>query len=348
MNGVQALRFIAAMMVVIYHVSLHYTARKGELDVTFLKYFLYSGVDIFFVISGLVIWESTNNNTTAKEFFLKRTWRIYSGYLPALAICGLLIAISSSDKAKSAISVLPSILLLPIPPQERMLDVSWTLTYELIFYIAMAACLLFKRRSTVIALLLAGGIYGVISSLAGAKQANFAAGYLTSPLLFEFAIGCFISFILSKYKTKSPKVYVAAGFSLILMAGIAAFKLKYLPGGKIGEAARVIAFGVPAALIVYGCACLRAQGTIADSLKRLGDASYAIYLLHMPVLVFTWHALPVAANVWFFFKNLEIGAIFIVVTTVLLSLAYYKFIERPLIKAPFISHKKTEPTVVTQ
>ena len=101
----------------------------------------------------------------------------------------------------------------------------------------------------------------------------------------------------------------------------------------------MFAFGLPAALIVYGQACLNSENKIANALKVLGDASYAIYLLHIPILIFIWHALPVTAKFWFFFKNLEIGAIVIVITTVLLSLAYYKFIEKPLLKIPNFIYK---------
>lgn len=328
------------MMVVIYHVSMHYTARKGHLDVTFLKYFLYSGVDIFFVISGFVIWQSTSNNTNTKDFLIRRAWRIYSGYLPVLAICGAILAISASDKAKSAISILPSILLWPTPHQERILDVSWTLTYELFFYLAMAGCLLLKRKNAVVVILLACGVGGFIFSLLSKQPINYAASYIISPLLIEFAIGCLISIAFNKYKAQSPRACIASGFALILTSGAIAFQLKYIPGGKSGEFIRVFAFGLPAALIVYGQACLNSENKIANALKVLGDASYAIYLLHMPILIFIWHALPVTAKFWFFFKNLEIGAIVIVITTVLLSLAYYKFIEKPLLKIPNFIYKK--------
>lgn len=77
------------------------------------------------------------------------------------------------------------------------------------------------------------------------------------------------------------------------------------------------------------------HSSFALTLRKLGDASYAIYLLHMPILIIIWHALPVVFDIRYFFKNLEIGAAVILVLTIALSLAYYKYVEQVLLKVKF-------------
>jgi peptidoglycan/LPS O-acetylase OafA/YrhL len=69
-----ALRGIAALLVVVFHFTMH--RPQSELG---FKYGI-TGVDLFFIISGFVIFMSINNVNSAKEFVVNRITRLYPTY----------------------------------------------------------------------------------------------------------------------------------------------------------------------------------------------------------------------------------------------------------------------------
>jgi peptidoglycan/LPS O-acetylase OafA/YrhL len=154
-------------------------------------------------------------------------------------------------------------------------------------------------------------------------------------LLLEFAIGCLVSITATKFKTDKALNFIIAGVALLAAASFYCYSISYVPGNVTGEMSRFVLFGIPAAILVYGCAQVEVHSSFALMFRKLGDASYAIYLLHMPIIFIIWHFLPVVFDFRYFFKNLEIGAAMILVTTVILSLAYYKYVEQVLLKVKF-------------
>ena len=76
LNLLEVLRFIAALLVMLYHITIHYI----ETDYKFLGNifkFGYSGVDIFFVLSGFIILYSLNiKQYSPFDFISKRIIRI--------------------------------------------------------------------------------------------------------------------------------------------------------------------------------------------------------------------------------------------------------------------------------
>jgi peptidoglycan/LPS O-acetylase OafA/YrhL len=85
--NVQFLRFAAAMLVVVYHVSAH--IRDAGIDpgpfFQLSEAVGFAGVDIFFVISGFIMAYTTHAAAGAVDawaFARRRMARIYSGYWP--------------------------------------------------------------------------------------------------------------------------------------------------------------------------------------------------------------------------------------------------------------------------
>ena len=103
--------------------------------------------------------------------------------------------------------------------------------------------------------------------------------------------------------------------------------------GPRGEWTRVLTFGAASGSIVAGLIALRDRRTMPQIFERLGDASYALYLIHMPMLLFVWNYLPNGHNFRFFFHHLEVGAVAIVIASLVASVGYHKWIELPLIAA---------------
>ncbi|MEG2469338.1 MAG: acyltransferase family protein, partial [Comamonas sp.] len=89
-KNIQILRFIAAIWVVLFHgtfVGMFFDIAPW---INFFINWGYAGVDIFFVISGVIMAHSTKNTPhtprTAGTFFLIRLSRIYTGWWPVMLL----------------------------------------------------------------------------------------------------------------------------------------------------------------------------------------------------------------------------------------------------------------------
>lgn len=113
------------------------------------------GVEMFFMISGFVILASLLRHKTISGFLQDRAIRIFSAWIPALcavtAVCILLqIPPLEGRSAGSAAALFVGNLFL-LPPIVRfpmIHQVSWSLSYEWVFYITAAVGLLIYRRAS--------------------------------------------------------------------------------------------------------------------------------------------------------------------------------------------------------
>jgi len=168
---------------------------------------------------------------------------------------------------------------LPFPT----LPPGWTLNYEAIFYLVFAAALLVPkdRRARVVA---------------GALLAIVAAGFLldnpiyilgANPLLLEFAAGVALA-RLAEIRALPGRSW---GLALIA-AGLAAFAIPAMLG-VWSEVWRPLIWGLPAAVLVGGALSVESAGGLPRwrPLERLGDASYSLYLVHLPVTAVVAHTM---------------------------------------------------------
>lgn len=154
--SIQALRFVAAFMVIILHSTL-YTSER--LDSTIQLYGLgYNGVRLFFVISGFVMIISSDtlvNKVSGWAIFaLKRIIRIVPLYWIATTFKLLIVVSAPSVTLHARIDwpyILKSYCLIPsinvdgeIAP---LLGVGWTLIFEMFFYFLFSVSLLLKTRT---------------------------------------------------------------------------------------------------------------------------------------------------------------------------------------------------------
>lgn len=98
------------------------------------------GVQIFFVISGFVIWPSAARYS-AKEFFLRRFFRIYPlFFVLCLVFIGLNLVTNEYAKINNLRSVVSGLLFLNLfTGTEQLTPNAWSLTYEAWFYVLAAA-----------------------------------------------------------------------------------------------------------------------------------------------------------------------------------------------------------------
>ncbi len=137
--NIQFLRAFAALLVVFYHTADHFFAAGGGQSgnvFSLTKLFGFIGVDIFFVISGYIIWVSTSNYHNLSGFFsflYNRITRIFLGYWPYFIL--LYIVLSIYDPLSiQRLSTNASFFLLQPSVDLSFLAVAWTLQFELYFY----------------------------------------------------------------------------------------------------------------------------------------------------------------------------------------------------------------------
>lgn len=284
-TGLQILRFVAAMLVVAMHVtqaiSMHIT---GQGDA---KYWGVGGVgvDIFFVISGFVMAITTQGvvkrgaaRLTASWIFVKRRLlRIVPLYwFYTLLKVALLIA-APALAAKSTIDpghLAASLLFLPATSPwglvQPVLQVGWTLNFEMIFYavfaiaIALGAPRIRFCLLVFLALFLAGRYF----------PGSVPLAFYGNSIIFEFILGVVIATALTRYG--SPRA--ALGLVLIAAGALFTFAVTWDDRGD-----RFMPWGVGAAMMVLGTVwaeSLIARAPGARQLSFLGDASYSIYLSH--------------------------------------------------------------------
>ncbi|MCO4094826.1 MAG: acyltransferase [Acidovorax sp.] len=144
---------MAAFMVFCYHALPQYKAMGGASDV-FARFAAvgFAGVDVFFVISGFVAALTTLDKertaANAMQFLKRRVLRIYLGYWPFFGLA--LLVFWQSGFALGSLDLLGSFFLASVDMPRLLLYVSWSLTYELIFYGLVAATFAFPARSVAV------------------------------------------------------------------------------------------------------------------------------------------------------------------------------------------------------
>ncbi len=85
-----SLRGVAALMVVVFHFTM------GRKEGQYLFNLGNTGVELFFIISGFVIFMSINKMKNSKEFIINRFTRLYPTYWTCVTFTFILIAWSST------------------------------------------------------------------------------------------------------------------------------------------------------------------------------------------------------------------------------------------------------------
>jgi len=274
LRSVQALRGVAALMVVLHHALSRQDVPFGIGA---------AGVDIFFVISGFIMWTISDRESAPGRFLLRRAIRIAPLYWLVtlfMAACAVLLPgkVFPSLTVDLA-SVVRSLLFIPYrDPHGGIFPVlvpGWTLNYEMAFYVLFAGCLLLRRswRLPVMAL----AMIGLVASRAVVVRRNPVLVTYTDPLILEFLAGASLAEVWRRGVIAPTPVSAT-----MLALGAGALVVEYLLRAEVSPLARPLLWGLPALATVAGAVMLEARGRLAEIpvLKILGDASYSIYLLH--------------------------------------------------------------------
>ena len=331
------MRAIAVLMVVLSHL-VHIEGKYGRGDHLLTDFFLYgvAGVDLFFVISGFVMiavsqWRQDPSASRPIRFFYNRVTRIYPVYwfYSALVLAVFLYRPEMVNSSQgSQVNIIESFLLWPqrLAP---LLAVAWTLTHEMYFYIVFTIMLWGESRQITGYLALWMVIVIVGDTITGGLPRP-ELKIIFHPLTMEFIAGCFVALIIHKgVKGYGRMAFICGSILLIvnMLTGHFCFD-NALPEKWY----RVLFFGLPSALMVYGAVASELRGALGFPkwLVAVGDASYSIYLSHILVL-------SLLGRVWYRLGQKGLyDNIFVFVCMLLLVVVYghlsYLYIEKPLIR----------------
>jgi exopolysaccharide production protein ExoZ len=297
--SIQYLRALAALAVVAFHSERAFPLGQA-------------GVDIFFVISGFIMWMVTTKSTGPGVFLWHRLIRI----LPMYWVATLLMA---AHQRAAPIDVLRSLLFWPYRDVHGqlwpVLVQGWTLNFEMFFYVVFAITLVMPWRIRLTALT---GMLVILSAIGLRDQPQGAALHTyTSPLLIEFLAGVWVSALVQHRMV--PGVRLA--FALTAL-GVIGFLLSL--GDYTPELWRFVVWGIPSTLIVLGAVSIETHVGMPSirPFKLLGDSSYSIYLFH-PFVVKTV-ARPLAQFVW------PIPVAAVILAGGLIGIVAYYLLERPV------------------
>ncbi|ODT33993.1 MAG: acyltransferase [Hydrogenophaga sp. SCN 70-13] len=296
-----------------------------------------AGVDLFFVLSGYLIYGSLiSRRQPFMRFMARRIERLY----PAFTVVFVLyVALSYLFPAESKIPpesgealvyLLQNFLLLPgLFPIEPMITVAWSLSYELFYYLVLPlviAGLGLRERSVRWRSALfvgAGAALLVYCALAGGpvRLALFIAGML----LFE--------------AMTAPRVPTPSGLVGGLALALGLLSTLFPWDGTVGAALDALSLCLGFSLLCL--ACFRApQAPLArlfswSPLRWLGNMSYSYYLIHGLALKAAFLAMSVlmpgaAFGSWFFWALMPV----MFALTLLPSVALFLAVERPFSLAP--------------
>jgi exopolysaccharide production protein ExoZ len=285
--SVQALRAAAALAVVAYH-ALQWC--DGGFDVG------RAGVDVFFVISGVIMWRVTSGRNASPGAFL---WRRFTRVAPLYWLATLLVFVIALrwrlflPEVKTgwkhlllSLAFVPHLdpVGLPFPT----LPPGWTLNYEAIFYTVFAGCLLAPER--IRGRLVTGVLFGIVATGFFFPDSGYFMG--ANPMLLQFAAGVGLGVLAQRGRLPSRPW----GAGLIVAALLVWVLIQ--EGGLFTELWRPLVWGVPAALTVAGALSielsgkpLRAPQVLSRPALLLGEASYSIYLFHLPATAVIAHTL---------------------------------------------------------
>lgn len=344
-----SLRFFAALLVVLFH-YFHYDIDKHRIFPIGISNFGYEAVTFFFVLSGFILTyvhlelgDRENLNLSAAVFMAHRIARIAPAYFIGLAIAAPFFVANYAVQSQTSNEHFIIGILLVLTALQAWLPATanlwnppaWSLSVELFLYLSFTPLVRVFRRTKQISLLLAA--YCLVCAVAVAKI--YFEGYRPAtdvhwwhnlfdyfPLWHvpQFMLGVALGRLFISGKRFSNCIHEA--ILLVSLFAIGAI-IQYHPVVKILSSNMILA---PVfCFLIFGAA--GAIGPLSKILAAwplvlLGDASYAIYILHIPLWMW-WYHIAVVDLRSELPPLIEFTCYFLIVVGV--SIFVYKCIERP-------------------
>lgn len=330
--GIQTLRGIFAVLVVCHHTGVH-SVRLWSHD--WLGGWFYHNtfrIDFFFVLSGFVLWASHRADAgrlaATRNFLLRRGWRLYP-LLMTLTLFKVLLLTCFPGRSSDSYQTIPSLLALP-QTSFPVIVAAWTLSFEMFFMIILAACLALPGKAAFPALVLVAVLLAVSGLLFDVRPAFHGLGFLTHPLILEFAAGAVAAECVRQRGSRVWGMLLCALAIVGLVVGTTQHlrlnSLAVIWQKSFWAVIFAVGFG---GLALWERSCRPERWWLQDY-WYLGRASYSIFLSHGFVLMVGFAMFkPQMLGGDPFWMNVFL--LLLVALSVLFGLAVYRYWERPLL-----------------
>ena len=347
-QSIQLTRGLAASMVVIFHAQclmINYETRIGLPQALLnasqeLQTIGASGVNLFFVISGFVMAYITYGQNGKpgyqKRFIKRRLERIVPVYwfYTLLMAALLFFAPQLFNSARFDIrELLLSLSFIPYEPNTNptapILQVGWTLSYEMYFYFLIALGLFMRQSRFALAL----GVFFALSVMLRPQLPidKPVINMLTSPMLLEFYAGFVCGAFYNAGKNIHP--FLAIVLTALGILGYIAWAAGFT----------LVPLSYCAVMLITGCVFLEKQVPLNPPkvLLVLGDISFSLYLSH-PLVIPALGKICTKLGFWNLFSA-DAFIVFSLIVCVVCAFVLYHILEKPLIR--LFSQKSTNPPI---
>jgi exopolysaccharide production protein ExoZ len=310
--SIQYLRAVAALMVAFYHAN-RWAWRDFDIGA--------AGVDIFFIISGFVLWTSISERPLSPFLFLRRRlarvaplyWILTLAVAGGAALWPGLFFEAHPTPGHVFLSLAFIQHFNPVGRPFPVISAGWSLNYEMIFYLVMAAVLFLPKAARFRAL-----IFGLVAVVAYGFLYHPAYFLGANPMFLQFAAGVVLARV--ALEDRLPPRW--AGHVCVVL-GVAGF-IVASRFDLFENLWRPFFWGAPALLLVTGAVAMERAGRLPhiEVLRVLGDASYSIYLCHVIISELLTRIIPTAQ--WIYVP-VAFGV------SVIVGVACHLAVERPLL-----------------
>ena len=336
LNIMQALRGLFCLVVIITHVTINSIEHLHRDFLFNVSLFGSAAVDFFFVVSGFMITYTSIKNAgrpdKLKIFYRRRLVKIFPIYwiiITFFLVGQLLFRSFYNTPFKFTLSNVLSTYFL-LPGHTMVNGVSWTLTFELYFYLLFSLFFLVRKKEWIYKGFAIYTIAIVSFGIAGFDaNENVWIKLILSPVNIEIYLGMLAGAIVSKIKVQYSFYILGVGAFLLTVSAILTNNGYHL---FLNDFNRLLLFGVPSFFIILGVSTYETNYYVGanKTLLLLGDASYSLYLLHLPFVAAFVKLYPIIniQNDWVY----HILWFFLILLVCLLSVKVYQMVELPLIK----------------
>lgn len=339
LDSLTSLRFFAAAIVLVHHAFRLLMPGSWFAEATSVGYV---GVGFFFALSGFVLTWTYKPDMPKRYFYGRRFARIYPLHIATAIVAAVAVIVSGSGipVVQSALNVLLLHSWIPSESYGSSLNgVSWSLACEAFFYLCFPFLARWAQRwdLRVAAVIVSAFIVvGAIAAIAVLPDGVAQQFLYKNPL---YRMGGFVFGILiavSVRRGKRIRVSVPVALALVAVSLVAAYWATPLLAGLGLPELRVYAdlVTLPATCILIAAAANSDLAGMSSWLRnprliRLGDASFALYMIHYQILAVWLSIAGVASSMLSGLSQVIVLCIVVVAASVLV----FRWFEFPAEKS---------------